>query len=962
MNIDGRNFISVNKKDINNDYASVQGDYVESPKGIEAFFDDEKKIKEAELTTDAYDRVAQHGDRNEQGEMAVSSDVIRELTDVVTPENYSKYEELGLEPDKDDPTNILTVSERIDIELATYCEDYRPVGEMNIKDLEQVYGDAGRVYAANISRKMSEYLLVNDMPITQENIYKAQYSVGGAENENKNCNQDKLSDEEWEELKPQIEKMFSNNGIEISDRNLENAKWLVEVKIPVTPGNICQLGVIDSINSSGEYYDNVAFTSMEAREIIENGTEEQITTLVLDNAEVTLLNMKRIEEEQVSKGMEYRNKREAGEEKTQKLTDKQNQKIKMSMKNLEELRLKMTLEASVLMMKKGIQVETTPLSQLVEELRKAETEYAQSIFTVTGNTADVTQVEQFLNTTTVMKQFASTPSYVMGDVLQQNILFQVDDMTNNGVRIERELQEARKAYDTLGTKPDKTLGDTLNKAFGNIDSILADMGEDVTSDNQRAVRILAYNQMEITSENVRAINEMDMQVTRLIDNLTPRTTAYLIANGINPLRTNIGELNEQLDEINEQIGVDSVEKYSEFLWKLDRNQAISDEDRDAYIGIYRLIHMIEKGDRRAIGAVARQGQEMTMRNLLTAVRNLKRTGYEVVVDDEYGIAEDVKLSDSNIDKQLMQLESSSFLKRAKDMISPENIRNTFHNVSEGMDTSLQEFVNKLAWESRDNAEEKMEYNRLRCDELHMIQTISEETLMNMAEDGMTKNMENMLGVSYYILNGGKTFSKIQSVCDEEEIDKDIEKLESVLDSDEGEDELRDKIDRLNVDVKDVIVSKSQIPVEDVRRISKVVDYVARAAEERTYYVPADIQGQRTTIKITLNAGVDEKGKVDVRIHRNDSEKDIQTQIDIKHGDVKVLVSADEEDIRNMEQLKERFKGELYDMKMNLKSFDIMKETMPVREKEECEVSNQMLFKIAKVWISCVKNCLEQTDN
>lgn len=989
MNIDGRDFLNISDVNNMNKNASVQGNFVKSADSTEAFFDDEHTIKKADNTCDAYDRIVKEVENDKSGDMAVTSDIIQELADVVTPENYSKYEELGIEPDKDNPSSILTVSERIEIELAVHCEDYTPVGDISTDDLEKMYGSIGAAYETqrietgnesadntgvnqekiNINRDMSEYILVNNMPLTMDNIYKAQYSVSG----NKNENYQKLSDGQWEELKPQIEKLLDNSGIEINDRNMENAKWLVEEKIPVTVENIYKLNQIDIINSSGEYYDNISAMSVEAREIIENGTDEQITTLVLDNKDVTLLNMKRVEEDNTNKAISERkeyvtdkeiksrnenvNDKEIKEHKEYDITENQKKQITGYKKNLEELRLKMTADVSVMMMKKGINIEITSLSDLVEKLKKIEAEYAGNVFAATDNVADEAKVEMFTDTVEAMKQFARTPAYVMGNVLKQEIEFQVEDMNTEGQVSRKVLREAERAYETLGTKPDRELGDTLNKAFGNIDNILEDLGEDITPDNQRAVRILAYNQMEITNENIRQVREMDMQVTRLIDNLTPRTAVYLISNGINPLKTNINELNDELDRINDEIGADTVEKYSEFLWKLDKNKEISKEDRDAYIGMYRLIHMLEKGDRRAVGAVAKQGADMNMRNLLAAVRSLKHTNREVAVDDDYGIREEIKLSESNIDNQLMQLENSVYLKRAKDIISPENIKNVLETVSEGEDMSLEQFIDKMAQEESSNAEEEMYYNRLRSRELTDIQTISEEIFMNIVEDGVVKNMDNVMGVSYYVMNGGKMFSNIKSVCDDEDVDEDVEELENIFEGDADEDEISDKIKEMCQDIKNALMSKSRISVEDIRDVNRAAGYIRRAADRGTYYVPADIGGEKTTIKVTLNTDEDNRGKVDIRIKREGD--DIQVQMDIRDREAKVLISSGDEDIKKLSDFETALETEFKKRNINLKSFGLTREHMPAREKgkESIDISSRELFTVAKVCICCIKNYL-----
>ena len=53
--------------------------------------------------------------------------------------------------------------------------------------------------------------------------------------------------------------------------------------------------------------------------------------------------------------------------------------------------------------------------------------------------------------------------------------------------------------------------------------------------------------------------------------MKPKTVLHLISKGINPLNTNIYELNDRLSEINMEINADDTEKYSEYLWKLEHN-------------------------------------------------------------------------------------------------------------------------------------------------------------------------------------------------------------------------------------------------------------------------------------------------------------------------------------------------------------------------------------------------------
>lgn len=469
-------------------------------------------------------------------------------------------------------------------------------------------------------------------------------------------------------------------------------------------------------------------------------------------------------------------------------------------------------------------------------------------------------------------------------------------------------------------------------------------------------------------------------MTKLIDNLTPRTTAYLIANGINPLKTDIQTLNEELDKINENMDTDEVEKYSEYLWKLEKNKEISKEDKDAYIGVYRLIRMVEKGDRKAIGAVMKQGSEVTMRSLLTAARSLNNTGNDMIVDDSLGLSDEVKLSDSNIDKQLDYFDSQSFLERAK--------KTTFDTIGANKAANNIE-VNKS--ENNDTDTQTSDYDILRVEEVQSLQTISEETLLNIYEDGTVVNNSNILGLAFYTMNGGKTYSKIKRICDDEKVSGDLDKITKILDGTsnnadgtnveteyydlsrdiDGNSEVNTlDIDRLNAalnemsgDIKEALMNKSHIDVKDIRSVNRMLNYVKRSAARNSYYVPANINGELSTVKITIETGESEKGKVTVRM----KDSDINAEFTINDTDVKGLIMIGDNaiDNENYERFAEEFKARIENLGLNLKNLSKTDTGYAgnnrAYSKNVNKVTTSTLFKVAKEYISSIKKYAGQTD-
>ena len=124
-----------------------------------------------------------------------------------------------------------------------------------------------------------------------------------------------------------------------------------------------------------------------------------------------------------------------------------------------------------------------------------------------------------------------------------------------------------------------------------------------------------------------------MAMNRVMKNMTPQVTLELIREGQNPLDMDIQELNRITSELYDSMDNTSDEKYSEFLWKLQKNDQITQDERNAYINVYRLFHQMEKSENRVLGALLNQGADITMRNLIIGTRNYKAKSMDVVVDD-----------------------------------------------------------------------------------------------------------------------------------------------------------------------------------------------------------------------------------------------------------------------------------------------------------------------------------------
>ena len=96
----------------------------------------------------------------------------------------------------------------------------------------------------------------------------------------------------------------------------------------------------------------------------------------------------------------------------------------------------------------------------------------------------------------------------------------------------------------------------------------------------------------------------------------------------------IGELDDYLRQ--QDHTKEDMLSYSKFLYKLEQDQGITEDEREAYIGIYRLVRQIEKADFAPVGAIDEMNAAFNFENLLSALRSRKHKPMDYRVDDSFG--------------------------------------------------------------------------------------------------------------------------------------------------------------------------------------------------------------------------------------------------------------------------------------------------------------------------------------
>lgn len=316
---------------------------------------------------------------------------------------------------------------------------------------------------------------------------------------------------------------------------------------------------------------------------------------------------------------------------------------------LEEVRLHMTVEANVKLLKSGFSIDTAPIEETIEALKQAETELAKEYFPQAGQPNASYQL--YKETGNVLKQLPQLPLETIGRMSLRMQEATLQQFHEEGVQLASAYKAAEERYETIWTAPRADLGDSLKKAFANVDEILKDLNYEATEENRKAVRTLGYNRMEINTENVEKVKAAQRSVDSVIRQMTPAATLKMIRDGVNPLESTLEQLEQYFTKLPEEFAV-AAEKYSKFLYQLQRQGDITPQEREAFIGCYRLLNQLEKSDGAAVGALVNMGGELNFQNLLSAIRTGRFKSMDVQINDMVGALSEESVMKFSISEQI----------------------------------------------------------------------------------------------------------------------------------------------------------------------------------------------------------------------------------------------------------------------------------------------------------------------
>lgn len=775
----------------------------------------------------------------------------------------------------------------------------------------------------NISNETKAYLVRNNMNPTVSNVYKATYSSSQVQNYKQKVGITDNVKQLYEELKPQLKQILEEAHIDSSDENLNQCRWLIDEDIAVTPDNVLLANQIDGITAAGEnvssdFYaravtealamgkkaadatmsqDGLTFDmAREVCDVLSEATAEDIVTLESDNMPVTIENLSKLIAARGKDGAA--SQASANKALDNQITDSREARLVTAQRKLEEARLSMTAEANLSLIKKGVSIDTEPIERVVELLKQQENKYYGALFGESSVEASDDRVRMYNNVCDIFNQMKQQPAYVLTLESSDDTVY---ELYTAGKAMKQSL-EAASGYETLMTSPRADMGDSISKAFQNVDDILKELQIETSESNRRAVRILAYNSTNITEENIKQIKSIDEQVQRAFSDMTPAVTLEMIKRGISPLDMSMSDISDTARQIKSENHDERDEKFSEFLWKLEKKNEISEEERDSYIGIYRLISQVEQSDGAVIGSLVNQGADITMKNLLTAVRVRGKSAMDYKVDDTFAGVDSVSRG-IKIDSQIESAYQANCLRDVLDTLSPEKME--FVQDDSWLEMTPEQ-LRQAVYEADEDNTLSEQYATEQLRQFNQAVSVPENVYAFLEKYDVKTTAVNLMAASRLMKNPSEAVRNLWERGDsatarallDETLRRFSESVKNPKELAQAQETLADTAEHV---MDSMIIEDRHTGSIDIRQMKLLCSQLRIASNmsrQENYIVPIETADGVTGMKLRIVRGEDKKGLVDIFLEDKKCGR-VAAFFEAKENSVSAMIVTDDEQTKKL---------------------------------------------------------------
>lgn len=739
-----------------------------------------------------------------------------------------------------------------------------PITRENVEMAKEVYDRICQI--DSISEDATKYMIENGMEPTADNLYMASFSVktgtgrqgkGYFANDMYGYYSQKAEVFNWGNLQPQMEKVIENAGYEVSDETLMDSMWIIKNGIPFTVESFDiyqKIKNVDFLSKENKMFDAIATAIADGKEAKEAVFSNTIS--MMEKAVMTYEAVNEVTNQAVDmcvdngqpiniRNLTYWQKQINANVASGSL-DTQNVNAEAKVKGylaLEEVRLQMSVEANYRLLKSGYQIDVADLTDLVEQIKNTNSERAQILFG--AGDENVLSAKQALYNETVEKvgKIPGLPATTIALFTARLHEFTLNNVYETGTNLADNYKKANRSYETMMTAPRADLGDSIKKAFRNVDDILTDMEYAINEENRKAVRTLGYNNIPLTDENIEKVIDANRQISNVLDKLTPAAIMKMIRDGKNPLEMQMAEVEQYLLENAPVLEGTEAEKFSSYLYRLEQNNQITDIEREAYIGVCRLIHQINKSDGSAVGSLVNSGAQINFRNLLSAVRSKNKGHMDTIIDENTGVYEG-------------KVEH-------------------FHSISAQIERA---FANQI--EVLDGYKEALvKYEKDMLSDIQNLSQVSDNIISHLLQNELPVNADNLfaanalMNMEYQVF--GKIGKKLKDANAEEAFSEFEEACSDFREAFGSEDEANKGVEDFTKKVQDLLTSDTleeearAIDIKELNLLHKQIGMVKNFASNREYQVPVYVGGSLTTIHLTLVRDDSEMGTVNASMETSE---------------------------------------------------------------------------------------------
>lgn len=811
--------------------------------------------------------------------------------------------------------------------LKRHLQDKAPLTPENLSRLSHAVEMAQDV-SGFTQDSMKFFIATGRAVITPESIQAAAVSTGqpagGAVS----------AEEGFEQLETQVKGILADGGVEVTEEAIEVAKFLYENDLPVTAENVKIYQALEELKE----LDSETLLARIADNMSEGISPEKadLTKLSLDEAAELVQNLLDTDDDELHR------------------TFATEADFVRAKRQLEEIRLVMTAEAARAVASKGIRLDIENLEKIVEELRVQERQLMENILEeadlpLTDENADIMK-----GTLTSAHQILSAPVEFLGVSRPLESTQTLQDLAQTAVSMTGE--KLQQAYEAVGTQVRPDLGDRISKAFQNVDDILQELNLEQTAANERAVRILAYNRMPLTEENILDMKAYDSKVTTLMESLKPPVVAQLIKEKVNPLQMTMDELDEKVSDIQrENVAAEDI-SLRKYLWKMDRQHGLSKQERESMIGIYRLLDKVQKSDGAVIGQVIKEGKTLSFSSLLSATRSRRAAGMDVSVDETFGGLEQTIEKGTSISDQIQAAYGNTLVMKLRKNLSPKVLREEQENA---LDMSLEALLEKCVSESGTEEQMASYYEQLAEEMRALAEDADGQIEAFLKALDMPETMANMEAARQML--SGKP-GRYEKLWKKEESERVLEEF----DTPEELDDVYDEIDREHTEELAKEKESADITCDGIASLARMagsISFYRNIRNRQMYEIPLVTEQGVTNCHVTIQDGeTKEKGTVEITMTLESVR--IQASFRVNGNRVKGFVTAEQQEgIAPCKQLLAEFEKDLEEMGFTMDSESLVQGSRKsLRTGNRAEgTKNQDLYRIAKAFIVCASNRKDVED-